>query len=201
MESITRNWGIEDVNIFASATLQRPYSPNKAVHLGHQIISNADVYRMQMVAKERVRKFLSDTEKIPKELIFVGRNLNLVRGNNKFLGSPVNRVNIMVKWAVKSEGSDWSFWDDKKSEKEVGSATKLITHLKQVVYPRMNFWVFRIQLAILSLSFHITRTIQRIGEFITGTRWAGFEDVMDQKMTDALKQKMGIVVSPESFSA
>lgn len=44
---------------------------------------------------------MQDTTKFPDELIFIGRNMNLVRSLNKKLGSPVNRVNVMAKYAVK----------------------------------------------------------------------------------------------------
>ena len=201
MQSITRSWGIEDVNMFASATLQRPYNPKKAVHLGRQNITMDDVYRMQMVTKERIKQFLSDTEKIPRELIFVGRNLNLVRSNNKYLGSPVNRVNIMVGWAVRGVGSDWSFWAGEAKESDAGRSTRLITSIKRYLYPRVNFWIFQTQLMLLSISFHFTRLVQRVGEFLTRSKWSGFEDILDRQMADQLRERLGIVINEEAFSA
>jgi hypothetical protein len=53
----------------------------------------------QAKAKERIRHILSDTNKTPLELIFVGRNMNITRAINKELGSPVNRLNIMARLA------------------------------------------------------------------------------------------------------
>lgn len=43
---------------------------------------------------------MSDMNKFPKELMFVGRNMNLVRSLNKRIGSVINRINIMAKYAV-----------------------------------------------------------------------------------------------------
>lgn len=54
-----------------------------------------------MKFKEDFRKMLGDTSKFPDELIFIGRNMNLVRSINKRCGSPVNRINIMAKYSVK----------------------------------------------------------------------------------------------------
>ena len=64
-------------------------------------MTKADVYAMQARGKERVRSLLHDTEKIPRELMFLGRNMNIVRANNKALGSLVNRVGIMASFAAR----------------------------------------------------------------------------------------------------
>ncbi len=69
MQALCSSWGIEDLNMFASATLQRPFNRAKAVHLAHENMSLKDIYDMQMRGKERIKQFLSDTEKIPKELV------------------------------------------------------------------------------------------------------------------------------------
>lgn len=37
----------------------------------------------------------------PGSGVQVGRNLNIVRANNKALGSPVNRINIMARYACR----------------------------------------------------------------------------------------------------
>lgn len=43
---------------------------------------------------------MGDTNKFPKELIFIGRNMNLIRSINKKMGSIVNRVNVMAKYSA-----------------------------------------------------------------------------------------------------
>jgi aarF domain-containing kinase len=45
---------------------------------------------------------LADDKKWPQELIFIGRNLRIVQGNNQFLGSPVNRIKITGLWASRA---------------------------------------------------------------------------------------------------
>ncbi|KAI8924424.1 ABC1 family-domain-containing protein [Entophlyctis helioformis] len=113
MERIAEGWGIRNVQMFASATLQRPWKPGQSAHIASQMpVSATDVFETQRAAKEQLKHFLHDTELLPKELIFIGRNLNCVRANNRTLGSPVNRVNRMAQWAARSLGDDWRLWQD-----------------------------------------------------------------------------------------
>jgi len=44
---------------------------------------------------------MGDTSKFPNELIFINRNMNLVRSINKRMGSKINRINIMANYSVK----------------------------------------------------------------------------------------------------
>src|SRR5438067_2069975 len=135
INQICKEWGINDPEIFASATLMRPYREKAAIHVpSGQTFTLQDVYEMQMAAKERLKRFLSDTELIPRELIFVARNMNIVRSLNRELGSPVNRINIMGLWAVKGLGSDRSAWggssvkafDDKQQQQLYEKDGKLL---------------------------------------------------------------------------
>jgi len=54
---------------------------------------------------------LGDTTKFPEELVFIGRNMNLVRSINKKMGSVINRINVMVKYAV--QGLNYENIDNK----------------------------------------------------------------------------------------
>lgn len=104
---IVKGWGINSPDLFASATLMRPYtggdnsfsddlrSLTKAERRAHE-------YNMQMHMRKTVRGILGDGTKWPQELIFIGRNLRIVQGNNQFLGSPVNRVKITGTWASRA---------------------------------------------------------------------------------------------------
>ena len=60
VEDITKRWGIRDMEMFASGTLQRPWNVSKTVHLESKG-SLAEMYEYQLQAKERARKYLSDT--------------------------------------------------------------------------------------------------------------------------------------------
>ncbi|ORY17389.1 hypothetical protein BCR34DRAFT_596865 [Clohesyomyces aquaticus] len=73
---------------------------------------------MQVKARDGIKQILGDETKWPRELIFIGRNLRIVQGNNQFLGSPVNRIKITGLWASRAlvESRDlvwsqrWSNW-------------------------------------------------------------------------------------------
>ena len=52
-----------------------------------------------MEMKGRIRELMKDTINFPKELIYISRNMNLVRSLNKFYGGIADRIPIMAKAA------------------------------------------------------------------------------------------------------
>lgn len=46
--------------------------------------------------------FFADADRIPKELIFIARNFRIVQGNNRLLGSPIDRLKVIGRWAQAS---------------------------------------------------------------------------------------------------
>lgn len=100
VKTIISNWGMSDEQYFASATLMRPITKGKPISQGY---SNKELYELQLKFKEDFRKLLGDTSKFPSELIFIGRNMNLVRSINKYMGSVVNRINIMAEYSVQGQ--------------------------------------------------------------------------------------------------
>lgn len=106
-------WGIRAADIFASATLMRPYEGgDQSFRRG--LADGADgtrsaaerSFEMQRRMKQGIRDILADEDRWPKELVFLGRNMRIVQGNNQHLGSPVNRVKMMGEWASRSLFSD-----------------------------------------------------------------------------------------------
>ena len=100
-------WGINAPDIFASATLMRPYEGGDGKTLSEiRNMSKKEQrvrqFEMQEKMRKGVREILANQEKFPQELIFIGRNLRIVQGNNQFLGSPVNRVKITGMWASRA---------------------------------------------------------------------------------------------------
>ena len=112
--AITEEWGIKAADLFASATLMRPYEggdesfKNRMLGEFEGKTPAERHYEMQQRMKQGIREMLHDEEKWPKELIFIGRNMRIVQGNNQFLGSPVNRVKMMGEWASRSLFEDRS---------------------------------------------------------------------------------------------
>jgi len=113
--AVVRSWGVNNPDIMASATLLRPYEGgDRSTIKGIQ----KDTFQMQVKARDAIRSMLGDEKKWPRELLFIGRNLRIVQGNNQFLGSPVNRIKITGLWASRAlaESKDldprqrWSNW-------------------------------------------------------------------------------------------
>lgn len=74
---MTKEWGIGTPDLFASATLLRPVS-FKNENRGPKEAKELDQYEQSIRMKARLKAFLTDTDKLPKELIFVGRNMRSV---------------------------------------------------------------------------------------------------------------------------
>ncbi|KAI9819290.1 MAG: hypothetical protein M1827_007447 [Pycnora praestabilis] len=116
---IVKKWGINNADIFASATLMRPYTGgDSSTSNSIRGLSKAEeaqrAFEMQQKMRKGIRDILGDEKKWPRELIFIGRNLRIVQGNNQFLGSPVNRIKITGNWASRSlvDSPDLS-WSEK----------------------------------------------------------------------------------------
>lgn len=104
---IVKKWGVKNADVFASATLMRPYrGGDMSTQRGLEGLSKSERaqrhYEMQQAARKAIRDILGDETKWPQELIFIGRNLRIVQANNQFLGSPVNRVKITGIWASRA---------------------------------------------------------------------------------------------------
>lgn len=107
ISEIVESWGIKAPDLFASATLMRPYTGgDKTTSAEFSKLSKAEKqkrhFEMQQKMRQGVRDILADEEKWPKELIFIGRNFRIVQGNNQYLGSPVNRIKITGNWASRA---------------------------------------------------------------------------------------------------
>ncbi|KAB8237041.1 ABC1 kinase family protein [Aspergillus alliaceus] len=107
IHDVVKQWGVTNPDIFASATLMRPYQGGDLSTQQHfEGLSKKDRaqrhYEAQQAARKGIRQILGDETKWPKELIFIGRNLRIVQANNQFLGSPVNRIKITGTWASRA---------------------------------------------------------------------------------------------------
>ncbi|CAG5178121.1 uncharacterized protein ALTATR162_LOCUS8545 [Alternaria atra] len=108
IEEIVSSWGVKHADIFASATLMRPYQGGdnsvaavlKSERKGKDQAERA--FEMQAKGRDAIKLILGDDAKFPRELLFIGRNLRIVQGNNQFLGSPVNRIKITGLWASRA---------------------------------------------------------------------------------------------------
>jgi aarF domain-containing kinase len=108
IQEIATSWGVGHADVFASATLMRPYKggDNSVMNELKKDMKGKDqaerAFEMQSKGRDAIKAMLADDKKWPQELIFIGRNLRIVQGNNQFLGSPVNRIKITGLWASRA---------------------------------------------------------------------------------------------------
>eukprot|EP00760_Papus_ankaliazontas_P032378 PhM_4_TR577/c0_g1_i1/m.78779/K08869/ADCK, ABC1; aarF domain-containing kinase len=98
LQRITEEWGIGDIESFVSMQMMKPYTMRAPVH--NQQVTKEMLLKMQLKMKDHIRTWLLRQDKIPKQIIFVGRSVNLLRSLNKLYGAPVNRINVFASRAV-----------------------------------------------------------------------------------------------------
>lgn len=150
IEKVSAQWGVKQPDVFASATLMRPYqggdmSTQKRITDDLKGRTNAERhYEVQQRMFQGIRDVLSDEEKWPRELLFIGRNMRIVQGNNQFLGSPVNRIRLTGYWASRAlaESKDLRF--DQRWKNRWGHVKfSIVLWLSDVVFlwSRLRQWL------------------------------------------------------------
>lgn len=185
LDKITQAWGMGagSSELFASATLMRPWSNPKKPNQGggsenHQqlppewqglsekeIEKRKQQQRLQK-QKEVINNFLVKVELVPKELIFVARSMRIVQANNQALASPVNRINILARHAADalittSQPSLFRVFFPKykqnnntdNSTTTTGTDASLTARLHEWTLSRISFLRFRTTLFILDTAF------------------------------------------------
>ena len=179
LSEVTASWGVENPEMFATFTLMRPYQGgNMAAHNHISGLSKLEAskrhYEAQRSARKHIRQILADEKKLPRELLFIGRNLRIVQGNNQHLGSPVNRLKITGLWASRAlvESPDLPL-------------TEKIRNLGRHL-------VFRTVLFTTDLFFYFTKIRQflRLG--------GGMEDEIEAQMKNMAKD-MGVELNTNVF--
>lgn len=181
LKEVTNAWGVKAPDLFASATLMRPYEggdqSTKSRITGELKGKTASErhYEVQERMRQGIREVLSQEEKFPRELMFIGRNMRIVQGNNQFLGSPVNRIKITGSWASKSlvESKDLSF-----SERFVNAWRHII---------------FRFVLLGSDFVFYTSKFRQAFGF------GGGMEDDLEKQMRYIAKDQFGVDLQHSVF--
>ncbi|KAF9417834.1 hypothetical protein BGZ94_009854 [Podila epigama] len=212
IQEICTDWGINDPQMFANATLLKPYNMNRSPSITPSSNTSVlDAYEIQMKLKTSLKEFLINSELLPKELIFIGRNMTIVRANNKTLGSPVNRINRMARWAVVGLGRDKNLWTSKAAGEILSSTTSTAvsrnTHqgfwkaLSLTLQAKLKYWLFEAALAIMSIAYHFAQAKSYFERVLLGKQSAGFEAVLDDALKQKLEQEYGIKIEGDLFDA
>ncbi|KXS09927.1 ABC1-domain-containing protein [Gonapodya prolifera JEL478] len=198
---ITADWGMGDVSMAATSALMRPFDPTKAAQSGTSALSKPtakDVFEAQMKAKERARKMLVDQNKFPKELLFVGRNMTIVRGVNKGFGSPADRVSMTARWAMRGTSSSES----------IAFATSILSTppttfswLRLYISENISLFRFELHLFTLALSFWATKVYGWLAREIFGRKVLGYEEILSEGAKLAMGREFGVVLDERAFDA
>lgn len=87
VEDVTKRWGFGLPDFMASFTLMRPtilQKGRKRKDEGEQPKERKPLtqYEISVLMKQKLREFLSDTDRMPKVLIFLTRNMRMVQGSS-----------------------------------------------------------------------------------------------------------------------
>ncbi|KAG0364193.1 hypothetical protein BGZ54_007756 [Gamsiella multidivaricata] len=214
IQEISTLWGVGDSQMLANATLLKPYNVDRSPSIQpSNNTSVLDAYEIQMKLKTSLKDFLVNAELLPKELIFIGRNMTIVRANNKTLGSPVNRINRMARWAVVGLGHDPSVWTRSMKAnyidvKDSNGRTLTIRQplgfwstLSLTLQARLNYWMFEAALALMSIAYHAAQLKSYFERVVLGRKSQGFEAVLDDALKQRLEMEYGIKVEGDLFDA
>ncbi|KIK55680.1 hypothetical protein GYMLUDRAFT_47642 [Collybiopsis luxurians FD-317 M1] len=189
VERSTKKWGMGLPDMFASVALARPVrltrkdrkAEAKKVTRELEEYMKLSQYEQSVRMKAKLKQFLTDTDRMPKALIFLLRNMRIVQGNNQSFGAPVNRVKIMGLWA---------------SNSLTRSPNLTVT---QRLREYANDMIFRSVLVSLDLAFWTTRIKQRIYALF-GWRTDSFEDELERAMRGLMKNNVGVDVNNAAFN-
>ncbi|GME25283.1 putative abc1 domain protein [Neofusicoccum parvum] len=96
LDEIARSWGLSSAEPVANAALMRPY---KASAEPKKKATTAEIEERWI---KDAAELLGENGKWFQEFILIERSLGLIQGNNRFLGSPVNRLKLIGLWAGKA---------------------------------------------------------------------------------------------------
>ncbi|KAJ7755229.1 ABC1 family-domain-containing protein [Mycena metata] len=188
VNGVTRKWGMGMPDMLASTILMRPVKlqrgrPQQDPRLRRKPIEEMDNYERSVMMKAMLKAFLIDTDRMPKVLIFLLRNMRMVQGNNKSLGSPVNRIKITGFSASRA-------------------LTRSSPHanLRTLVSEYYHYAIFRSVMLSIDLAFWLARTRQWLWRLL-GFKHAGmgFEDELERSMRGMAKSGFGMDLGPDAF--
>ncbi|EHK97389.1 putative ABC1 family protein C10F6.14c [Glarea lozoyensis 74030] len=181
LKTITSAWGVKAPDLFASATLMKPYdggdgSTKSRITTELKGKTQAERhYEVQERMRQGIREILSEEDNFPRELLFIGRNMRIVQGNNQFLGSPVNRIKMTGSWASRSlvDSKDLSFGE------------RVVNGWKHLI--------FRFVLFGSDIVFYTSKVRQILGF------GGGMEDDIEKQMRFLAKDQFGVELQHSVF--
>ncbi|KAF5350128.1 hypothetical protein D9756_009121 [Leucocoprinus leucothites] len=198
VENVTKSWGMGMPDLLASFTLMKPVVLRRNRKKVQKEVKDEEKkerrpltqYEQSVLMKQKLKGFLTDTDRMPKVLIFLTRNMRMVQGNNQSLGSPVNRIKITGYWASKSQ----------------------IRNPNLSFGQRIREWwshiVFRGVMLSLDISFWKTKFIAWLGDVRyrlfggddSSRKKRNFEEELERNMREFAREGLGIDVGEGVFA-
>ncbi|KAI5777367.1 ABC1 domain protein [Geopyxis carbonaria] len=182
IQKVADSWGIGNSDLFASATLLRPYqggSQEIATIVGGSKAGGAKTaYEAHQQMREKIAEFIVNQEQMPKELVFIGRNMRIVQANNQNLGAPVNRIKIIANWAS---------YALTRSIREAG--------LERSWRQRAEGWARHLVFKFVVLGLDAAFIWGRIRQTLFGG--IGWEEEMEMRMRRVAKDEFGVELQGE----
>lgn len=123
----------------------------------------------------------------------LGRHFNIMRANNKQLGSPVNRILLTAQAAARGA----AHFEAEEAAAPLGAAPALEARRRHARTWREQWagswrvFVFRARLWVLSAAFHTTQLWLSVRRAL-GLEGRSFEQVLDDSMAQAVEEKLGL---------
>lgn len=181
IKEITREWGMAHSDLLASLVLLRPYQGFRSKNSPKP--EDMDRFTRELLAKERLKTFLLNQDKVPKEIIFIGRCMRMMQANNQKFGSPVNRVSIMASVASRSlaKMQNLNFRDRVRS---------YLLHVR--------FLLTRTILDVSFVAFNVYHRILRCVGISSNGR--GFEAQIHNEMKRMMEKQFGLEMNEDAFT-
>lgn len=130
--------------------------------------------------REKIAEFIVNQEQMPKELVFIGRNMRIVQGNNQALGAPVNRIKIIANWAS---------YALTRSIREAG--------LHRSLAERLEGWARHVVFKFVVLGLDVAFLVTKVRQTLFGGM--GFEEEMEERMRRVAKDEFGVELQGEGI--
>ncbi|CCW63135.1 unnamed protein product [Phytomonas sp. EM1] len=99
---VVREWGVSDERAFLTIHMQKPL---KLIQKGlNGEVSKEEIAAIRRAAHARIKSLLTDDSRLPHELPLLARGLDILRGNNRMYGSPINHLKVMASGALNCLG-------------------------------------------------------------------------------------------------
>ncbi|KAJ2711046.1 hypothetical protein H4R19_003443 [Coemansia spiralis] len=215
MGRIARAWGMPDTGMFSTMVSLKPPQLRGRRRATQQPGGDPDGaagpggdFDRQMELKSRAVTALRDSHSLPPELVFVTRNMNIVRANNQSLGTPVNRVQILGQYAavgLRAMLVDDALGPERKYSGGHGVMPwrgTLVSRIAAVVAAEWSYVTFRVVLAVAGVGAAVLGACERVWALVTGTPPGARADVvLDEAMRLALEKRLGYTIDTSLLSA